>query len=266
MRETILSRGNISDTGNEELIFPYSTSSVYGIDGIGNAKMFATESIIPLTSSYSITSSNVPYFNSQYPQFNDVIDAIDFILYVSISFTSINNSPSIIETGSTISSISTSWGLNKSPISQNIVGIGSVSPSLRNFTFTGSYTSDRTFQVSVVDEKGNSANGSATTSFRNKRYWGSNPNNTLTNFQILSLSSEFATNRNQSKTINGNGEYVWFAWPATFGSPTFNIDGFQNSDFSSFTQSFTNASGFTTNYYLFKTNNIQNASSLFTVT
>ena len=61
-----------------------------------------------------------------------------------------------------------------------------------------------------------------------------------------------------SKTFTvtaGDGQYVWFAYPKRYGTPKFNVGGFDGG-FSKITDmEFTNASGYTETYTIYRSDN-----------
>ena len=94
--------------------------------------------------------------------------------------------------------------------------------------------------------------------FKSKVYWGSSTRSTLTNAQVLELSnSELKDNFNGIYTVESDvNEYIYFAFPTSFGTPVFLYGGIVGG----FTKvatitSFTNASGYSTSYDVYRTNN-----------
>lgn len=60
--------------------------------------------------------------------------------------------------------------------------------------------------------------------------------------------------------IDGNGEYLVFAWPSSYGYPTFKVDGIVNTAFTKIidAQPHTNVNGYITNYDVWMSNTAQN--------
>jgi hypothetical protein len=111
---------------------------------------------------------------------------------------------------------------------------------------------------------------SANVTFRHKRYWGTHPTFSVpSDAQIIAADgagvgsgSEFATSRVQTRNgINGGGDYIFFAWPETFGNPTFIVNGLPNTAWTKIGAGigFTNASGFTERYDVWISNTQQNS-------
>jgi hypothetical protein len=112
---------------------------------------------------------------------------------------------------------------------------------------------------------------STTVNWLNKRYWGKNP--TFGAFSLSSqilalsgagvgtgnvLSSSLSANYNG---IDGGGEYLVFAWPTSFGNPSFTVNGLPNTAFTKVNSSFafTNVWGYVENYDVWMSNTVQNS-------
>lgn len=205
-------------------------------------------------------ASQVSYINGSY---TTVQQALDALLYVTPVINTFTNNIGTIELGNIINSVDLTWTINKNVTSQSLnQGIGSISSSLRSYSQTGlTMTSTTTYTLTVGDGT-NNVSKSTTVSFQEKRYWGVSPNTTLNNAQILALSSEFATSRVMTKTLDATGgNYLYFASPVSFGVGTFTVGGLVTT-FQQSTISFTNASGYIDNYYLYRSTNLQNGSSI----
>ena len=127
-----------------------------------------------------------------------------------------------------------------------------------------------TFFMSTSD--GTSTPSTSTTVFwANKRYWGKTSSFgafTLSS-QILALSgagvgsgSVLASSLSAVYNgINGAGEYLVFAWPTSFGTPTFTVNGLPNTAFTKVNSSFsfTNSWGYVENYDVWMSNTVQNS-------
>lgn len=173
-----------------------------------------------------------------------------------------------------------------------VAGIGTHSSSLPSITTTNTYS------LSVGDGT-STTNSSATLNWRNKIYWGrinltsiGNPNLTtspgsatlvspiVTSLLVRSLTgasangiadvsgngSELSTTKSKTySNINGNGQYLIFAWPSNMGSaytPSFTVNGLPVSSFSRVKTNwaFTNQFGFSgSNYEVWISNTAQNS-------
>jgi hypothetical protein len=205
----------------------------------------------------NIDASKVTYINDS---ITNVQEALDSLLYVSPDITNFSITPSIVEIGTTVDNTTLNWSLNKTFTSLSINnGVGSIAPNLLTIALNSlALTTNTTYTITGSDST-NTDNASATLNFRSRRWWGTSALNTFTGANILSLqNSELATNRQQTRTINGGGEYIWFTFPTSFGIPSFVVNGLPNTAFTTQTISHTNASGNTQNYYVIRTNTVQN--------
>jgi hypothetical protein len=139
------------------------------------------------------------------------------------------------------------------------------------------------FSINAIDSTSN-YNASAYVNWYNRLYWGKidlssygNPNFTLnpgaassiviTSAIILGLSgagigsgNELSSGLSKSYNgINGGGQYLLFAWPTSFGTPSFSVNGLPNTAFtklkSGFT--FTNFYGYQNSYDVWISNTLQ---------
>lgn len=205
----------------------------------------------------NINASEVTYENGV---ITNVQEALDSLLYVSPDITNLSITPSIVEIGTTITDATLNWNLNKTFTSLSINnGVGSIASNLLTIALNSlALTTNTTYTITGSDGT-NTDNASVTLNFRSRKWWGTNALNTFTGANILSLqNNELATNRQQTRTINGGGEYIWFAFPTSFGVPSFIVNGLPNTAFTTQTVSHTNASGNTQDYYVIRTNTVQN--------
>lgn len=183
------------------------------------------------------------------------------ILYVTPAISSFTNSVVQSEIGSSVASVVLNWVINKDVLSQTVNG-QTISPILRTQTRSGPFTANTTWTLVVQDER-QSISSSTTLNFRSKRYWGVSPNTSLSDAEIISLSSELTTSK--SKTVQYNatgGRYIYYVYPASLGTVTATVGGLGFSDFTVTTRDFVNASGATLSYNIVRFNTIQNGSNI----
>lgn len=227
-------------------------------------KRFVTDSDITLLLNTSgVNSGDQTAETVTYTESLSVKDVLDQLLYVTPLVTLSGGSS--YEKGETVASVALTWTINKDIISQSLNnGIGSIIPvSTRNYTHSSqSITSNRTYTITVNDGT-NNAISSTSVVFYSKRYWGVSENTSLNDAQIIALSSEFSTSRVQTRTFDcTGGKYFYFAFPSSFGTPSFTVNGLSFSDVNLTTQNFTNSSGYTESYYVYRCNNLQNSNSI----
>lgn len=121
-----------------------------------------------------------------------------------------------------------------------------------------------TFLMTVTDTEDNSANNTASFYFRNGYYWGSQADvTTVTDANILALDGassgsgkELATSRiKEFNGINGAGEYLVFAFPSSWGTPVFVINGLTSTAWTKIrSDSFENINGYSETYQVWVSN------------
>lgn len=189
---------------------------------------------------------------------------LDGLLYVGLLVNSFTANTTIYEKGQVLTSIQLSWTYNKAIQAQTITGVNVTPPTL--------IISDRTKLVTLVsvsidtiitltaDDNVSDAiaakTATLTISFLNKLYYGKSVIGTINSAFVLALSNELKATRSKSFTsTTGVAEYIWFACPVAYGLPDFKTNGFDGGFLLAATISFTNASGYTENYYVFRSVN-----------
>lgn len=209
---------------------------------------------------FSGNAEDVTYNNPNYSQLTSVDLALDKILdklyYVKPSITSFNMSPSTTqyEKGQTVSNLSFTWSYNKNITSQSLSNCN-ITLSDRRATCNTPITSNKSFTLTCSDGE-NTASASKSITFFDKIYWGSKAKSSMDSEFILSLSdSKFATAKagTYSMTIP-TGEYGYIAIPSSFGElSSVWIGGFEATVLNRGEIDFTNASGYTSKYKIYRT-------------
>ena len=131
-------------------------------------------------------------------------------------------------------------------------------------TTTGVTQVSKVVTLQGTNTNGGNFSGTGTITFQHKRYWGTHPGNALpTDTAIINANgagvgtgSQFATSRvkNYDGISGGGTNHLFFAFPASFGDPTFVINGLQNDSFTEYTTSFENDSGHIEDYVVWVSN------------
>lgn len=159
------------------------------------------------------------------------------------------------EKGST-QTIKLSWTYDRDIETQS-VNNESLSIDIRAKQYTG-VTTDTTYILKAI-QGGQTYTKSVSAQFKVKKYYGVSANKTLTNDEILALSSTWAQ-RVQSTTVFDctGGKYPFYILPTSMVSGIqFWIGGLRNTDWLEEVQDVTNASGYTESYTIFRLNSIQ---------
>jgi len=209
----------------------------------GDTLVHSVNTIGPVNRNVTLTANDLPFDAGG---FTNVGDALASLFYVrpTVSLTG----GGTYEIGQTISSVTLNWTIGGSHplVSQSLNnGIGNIAPlTARSYTHSGqAITANRTYTITVSDGI-NTATSSTTVAFSPKRYWGVSDKETLTDAEILAMSSEFSTNRTQTRTFDcTGGKFLWFVWESGYGDGVFTLNGLPNTAFTSTTRTMLNASG-----------------------
>lgn len=207
-------------------------------------------------------AESVTYNNSEHPTLDNVKKALDNVLaklyYVNPSITSFTMTPSttVYEVGATIDELTFAWSYNKEIVSQTLTDCSLADETVRTAIYSTPITTNKTFTLNASDGE-NSVQKSLSVQFQNKVYWGSASEQSEYNSAfILGLSNKkFTTTKKGTYQMTiGSGEYGFIAYPSSFGAiDSWYIGGFDTTVESCGTISFTNASGGTVSYMIFRT-------------
>lgn len=179
--------------------------------------------------------------------------------YKAIDITKFSNTAAgTHEIGSVITAVVITWELNKTPSSQTLDG-ASLATDVRRKEYTGlSITSNKTYSLSVTDERGATDSASSSISFLNGVYHGVMEDGAAVNSAaILALTRSLQGSRGITFTDNaGAGQRIAYAIPSRHGTPVFTVGGFEGGFSKASTISFTNASGYAENYDVWLSDNV----------
>lgn len=188
---------------------------------------------------------------------------IDDLAYTAIAFVSASATNATNEIGSTVTETVITWYFNKEPKTQTIKFGPEVAEvldkSIRSKTYSGkTIASNTSIVITATDERDTQASRTLNITFQPRAYWGvAQDKEFYDSIDILALSESTLTNT-RTRTINvnaGEGEHIIYAIPSNFGTPTFKINGFEGGFVKVGTINFTNASGYSQNYDVYKSVN-----------
>lgn len=185
----------------------------------------------------------------------DLQSILDDLLYVPLAINSFSLTPSVVEMGNTVTSVTTNWSYNKAVESQKITGPStdlSLPISDRQRLITGlSITSSTSFTLEAFDGN-NTVTRNASLQVLNGVYWGASVPGSYNSTFIRGLSGkELRSNRNKTFTVTaGLNQKIYYAYPKRFGTAIFESGGFEGGFKPLVTVSFTNIAGYTEDYYL----------------
>lgn len=204
--------------------------------------------------------------NHNHPIYNTVKKALDYLLYVSPVITSFTNNVNNVEKGCVVNTVTLNYDTNKDMTYLSINnGVGSVLGTTSKTLTNLNITNDITYTITARDDQETEVTKSTSIKFLDKIYFGSSSSDSITNAQILSFDSKLASNYTLTNTFDcSGGKYIYIVVPKAFGLTTskFKIGGLDNSAWSTTEITFTNASGYTSQYVIFKFNELQNGSAI----
>ncbi len=233
----------------------YSKSETYSKEEVNNQIGIELEGYYDKTETYAKTET---YSKSE------VDNIVGDIVYAPISITALSVSPNQAEMGSTVTSATLTWTLSKTPYSMDIDGDAVSGTSTRTATLTGlSIIANKTWTLTATDA-GSASNSPATATktvsltFLNRVYYGAAavPANFNSAFLLGLSGKDLASGKAKTFTVSaGSGQYIWYAVPKRFGTCAFNVGGFDGGFSLIGTLQHTNASGYTEDYYVYRSDN-----------
>ena len=188
---------------------------------------------------------------------------IDDLAYTAIAFVSASATNATNEIGSTVTETVITWSFNKEPKTQTIK-FGSeaaevLDKSIRSKTYSGkTITSNTSIVITATDERNAQASRTLNITFQPRAYWGVAQNKEIYDSADILALSESALTSTRTRNINvnaGEGEHIIYTIPSSFGTPSFKINGFEGGFVKAGTINFTNASGYSQNYDVYKSVN-----------
>ncbi len=198
-------------------------------------------------------------------------------LYEAISIETLRlNKDTVQEMGASVEGFDATWALNKTPaeqtitassslVSEDTVIIEDIGADVRSTTaLTGSAarqwggvraqkktSGTLTVALTVKDDRGAAASKSVSIQWFNGVYTGA-----AVALSFRTLTKSLQGGRAKTFTVNaGAGEYIWYACPDRYGTPSFNVGGFDGGFSKLDTLNYTNPSGYTESYQVWRSDN-----------
>lgn len=188
--------------------------------------------------------------------------ALDTLMYVAPVVTSLAAIPNVAEVGSTVDDVTLNWSINKDVTSSSLTDAGDVLNLTTKALSSLGLTSDKSWTLTVSDDT-STVSRAVTLSFKDKRYWGVSANTSLTDAEVIALSSEFASST--AKKINFDctgGKYFYIAYPASWGDIEAKVGGLSYTDWTLVQRAFVNASGHSETYNIYRSGYLQTGSNI----
>ena len=160
--------------------------------------------------------------------------------------------PDIVEKGSTVTAQVFSYSVNRTSAETKIDGTAVTGGSASR---SDALSEDKTYTLTAT-LKDVTKTKTASIRFVAPIYYGVGESYTLENETVLSLNRLLKTSKTLTFTVNAaSGQYILFAIPVSMGTPTFNVGGFEGGFTLAGTFEFTNSSGHSEDYRLYRSVN-----------
>ena len=231
------------DIKNEEIVITYLTDKLEG------GRWYSGEVITELKLNQMWWVSD-----DHEGRLRTIESALDELMYKPIT-ASLSLSRTLAEMGEIVTGLRATWSYNKSPTTQSFNGV-TLANTVRSYDITDTVTTNKSYTLRASDGK-TTISPSVGINFYNGKYYGATaiPSTYDSNF-ILTLTKKLVNGRTGNFTVNcGAGQYIFFAIPARFGSPSFYVGGFEGGFGLVATISFTNSFGYKEDYNIYKSEN-----------
>ena len=191
---------------------------------------------------------------------------VNWMNYSPISISTLTINPSVVETGTTVSSVTFTYVMNKVPTSATLDGTAQpISAASGNFTKSSlSVTAKKTWTLQATETKpdgtSNSSSKTVTLYFYNAVFYGAAADQTITpgtNYSTFVRGLENSKVDSDGKvnfTVTaGANQYIWYA--SVSNACSFNVNGFDGGFEPAVSIKVNNAGGTATTYYLYRSTN-----------
>lgn len=179
------------------------------------------------------------------------------LMYEPIKITSFTKNTGTTELGDTVDDVTLTWEISKTPVSLTLDG-ESLDPETTSLALTGlGLTTEKKWTLTAADERGATDSRTVIQGFNNRAFYGAAAEpETVDSAFLLSLASILTGTRKRTVTVDApDGQYIWYAIPARLGACAFKVGGFDGGFGLAATFDFTNASGYTEAYYVYRSDN-----------
>lgn len=199
-------------------------------------------------------------------------------IYTAMAITSLSlNKASVQEIGTAVTGFDAAWVLNKTPKEQTITVTGAGDATIIadvNVRSTTALTGDAadawneikaktkstgtlTVSIHVKDTRDAEETKTASIQWLNGVYTGAAAiPATINSAFIRTLTKSLQGSKAKTFTVNAaTGAYIWYACPARYGTPAFNVGGFDGGFSKVATVDYTNPSNYTESYQVWRSDN-----------
>lgn len=179
------------------------------------------------------------------------------LMYKVISITGFSNNIGTVELGSTLDNVTLSWAFNKTPTALTLDGMEQAVDAEGAVLKELGLTAAKTWKLVATDERGATASKTTSVSFLNGVYYGVGAaRDAYDSAFILGLTKTLRGSKLSSFTVDaGEGEHIYYCLPKRYGTCAFTVGGFDGGFDLMATIAFQNASGYSEDYYVYRSTN-----------
>lgn len=170
-------------------------------------------------------------------------------LIVINSFTA---TPKTLELGS-VTNIVVSWNLSRAAATATLNGMNVLGQTQYTDPDVGA---NKEYKLAVADELGREVKASTKVSFVNHVYWGVSAETNITETLVETLSNHvLSDSKARTVTVDPVQQYIYYAYPKRLGAAVFKHGYFEGGFEDPATIRVTNGSGFSEDYYVYRSTN-----------
>lgn len=205
------------------------------------------------------TADGVSYKDSNVEKaLDDLTKRMDDVQYTPIQITTLSNNVNTAEMGSTVNTVVLNWGYNKKPKTAMLDGAG-LDVNLRTKTIEDAgIKASKTYTLAATGERDDKATKTTAITFLNGVYYGvgTAAGDAINNDFVKGLTKTLSGSKGKTFTVNATeGKYIYYALPHRLGTPVFFVGGFEGGFALAKTFDYTNPSGYTESYDVYKSTN-----------
>ena len=178
----------------------------------------------------------------------------------TVEIRSFTASPNVCEKGGTENVVLT-W-----IITGNVSAVKINNTIVTGNTYTVTVNNDTIFTLEAFPEHGVSAVKEIEVKFVNHIFWGVSESATMDEGAVKALDfTELSDQRVREFTTNPNRQYIYYAYPKRLGASVFSAEGFEGGFTEPATVSIDNHSGYSEDYYVYRSENKISGTTLISV-
>jgi hypothetical protein len=199
----------------------------------------------------------------------DIKSQLADLMYEAITISSFSHNVPTQERGAVVTEVTLSWATNKTPnkimLDGEVLDNNTKSKIISDVDIT--WDNNKVWQLDVIDERSATARKTVAVDFCNNIYYGTGAvESGFTNDFITGLTKRLQSAKAYDFTVTSNAQYLYYALPKRLGTVTFKVGGFEGGFKNPEVVSVTNSSGYTEDYYVYRSTNTLNGSITVDVT